>query len=98
VWLAGVTAHPNRAWVTQAARNLSMTLDDQSRHFKFLVRDRDTKFVDGFDAVFASDGLRVIKTPPKAPRANAYAERLAPSGGNAWTGRSSSAAATSSRS
>jgi putative transposase len=76
VWLAGVTAHPNRDWVTQAARNLSMSLDDQGRQFKFLVRDRDTKFVDGFDTVFASDGLRVIKTPPRSPRANAYAERF----------------------
>jgi putative transposase len=76
VWLAGVTAHPDRDWVTQAARNLSMTLDDQGRHFEFLVRDRDTKFVDRFDTVFVSDSLRVIKTPPRSPRANAYAERF----------------------
>ncbi|MDQ6617360.1 MAG: integrase core domain-containing protein [Actinomycetota bacterium] len=76
VWLAGVTAHPDCDWVTQAARNLSMTLDDQGRQFKFLLRDRDTKFVDGFDTVLASDGVRVIKTPPRSPRANAYAERF----------------------
>jgi putative transposase len=67
VWLAGVTAHPNTAWVTQGARNLSMTLDDQGRHFKFLIRDRDTKFVDGFDTVFASDATQVIKTPARSP-------------------------------
>lgn len=65
VWLTGVTAHPNRAGVTQAARNLSMTLDDQGRQFGFSIRDRDTKFVDGFDTDFASDGLRVIKTPAR---------------------------------
>jgi transposase InsO family protein len=76
VWLAGVTAHPDRDWVTQAARNLSMTLGDQGRHFKFLIRDRDTKFVDGFDTVLVSDGVRVIKTPARSPRANAYAERF----------------------
>ncbi len=76
VWLAGVTAQPNTRWVTQAARNLSMTFDDQGRHFKFLIRDRDTKFVQSFDTVFASDGTRVIKTPARSPRANAYAERF----------------------
>jgi putative transposase len=76
VWLAGVTAHPDRDCVTQAARNLSMTLDDQGRQFQYLLRDRDTKFVDGFDTVFASDGVGVIKTPARSPRANAYAERF----------------------
>jgi transposase InsO family protein len=76
VGLAGVTAHPDRDWVTQAARSLSMALDDQRRRFEFLVRDRDTKFVEGFDTVLVSDSLRVIKTPPRAPRANAYAERF----------------------
>lgn len=76
VWLAGVTAQPNTGWVTQAARNLAMTFDDQHRHFEFSIRDRDTKFVDTFDAVFASDGTQVIKTPARSPRANAYAERF----------------------
>ena len=76
VFLAGVTAHPIGSWVTQQARNRTMTLEDEGRAVKFLIRDHDTKFVGPFDEVLRSIGSRVIMTPVRAPRANAFAERF----------------------
>ena len=76
VFLAGVTANPIGAWVTQQARNLAITLEDQGRAVRFLVRDRDAKFVGPFDEVMRSIGARVILTPVRSPRANAFAERF----------------------
>jgi putative transposase len=75
VHLAGVTAHPTGAWVTQRARNLLLDADDWIGQITFLIRDRDSKFTAGFDGVFTSIGVRIVQTPPRTPVANCYAER-----------------------
>jgi transposase InsO family protein len=75
VYFAGCTAHPTATWVTQQARNLCWTLQEQGRAFRYLIHDRDAKFPSAFDTVFVAEGLEVVRTPYRAPTANAHAER-----------------------
>jgi putative transposase len=75
VRLAGLTSNPDGRWVAQKARNLVMDLTEQGKPLRFVVHDRDAKFTAAFDEVFRSEGATVIKTPIRAPNANAHAER-----------------------
>jgi putative transposase len=71
--ILGVTRNPDSAWVTQQARNLAV--GERLQAIRFVIRDRDAKFSGPFDEVFRSEGVNIVQTPIRAPRAKAFAER-----------------------
>jgi transposase InsO family protein len=75
VHLAGCTANPDGGWIAQQARQLAWSLPERATPARFLIHDRDSKFCRAFDDVFRSEGVEIIRTPFRAPQANAFAER-----------------------
>jgi putative transposase len=75
VHFAGCTASPDGRWTTQQARQLAWSLSERATPVRFLIHDRDSKFSHAFDVVFRSESVEIIRTPFRAPQANAFAER-----------------------
>jgi hypothetical protein len=75
VYLAGCTAHPDSAWVSQQARQMTWALEDRPLPMRYLIHDHDTKFMGMFDTVFESEGIEIVDIPCEAPNANSIAER-----------------------
>jgi putative transposase len=75
MYFAGCTPHPTKAWVTQQARQMVWQLEERETPMRFLIHDRDTKFTQSLDTMFMSEKLKIIRTPYRAPNANAFAER-----------------------
>ena len=76
--LLGVSAHPTGAWTTQAARNalMDLGLDNRAEPVKYLIRDRDSRYTTDFDAIFETEGIQILQSPVRAPRATAICERM----------------------
>jgi len=75
VHFAGCTANPDGRWTAQRARQLAWSLPERATMARFLIHDRDSKFSRTFDEVFQSEGVEIVRTPFRAPQANAFAER-----------------------
>ena len=75
VHLLGVTAHPTAEWTVQAARQFTWALTGRAGRVRYLIRDQAGQFTDTFDAVFAAEGINVLRSAPQCPRMNAYADR-----------------------
>ncbi|MFD0033393.1 integrase core domain-containing protein [Streptomyces sp. NPDC055059] len=76
VHVLGVTTHPTAAWATQLARNLLSDLGERATGFRDLLRDRDAKYTDAFDAVLTSENISILKSAPQVSKMNAHAERF----------------------
>jgi putative transposase len=76
VHVAGCTPNPNAPWVIERARQVTWTLAERSEPLRFLIRDRDQKFTDGFEHVFRSERIEVVRTPFRAPQSDGVAERF----------------------
>jgi putative transposase len=74
--ITGVTAHPTRDWAVQQARNLTAGLGIRITSLRFLLRERDSKYDEAFDAVFRAEEMQILKSAPQAPRMNAHCERI----------------------
>lgn len=74
--ITGVTAHPTAQWAVQQARNIAAALSERGAGPRFLLRDRDSKYTDAFDAVFTAEDTEVLLSTPRAPRRNAHCERV----------------------
>jgi putative transposase len=75
IHILGATARPSAAWVTQAARNLILDLQDIGSTARYLIRDRDGKYPVLFDAILADSGITVVRSGVRTPRMNAIMER-----------------------
>jgi putative transposase len=75
VHLAGCTANPDGRWIAQQARQLAWSLPERETPLRFLIHDRDSKFSRAFDDVFQRESVEIVRTPFRAPQANAFAER-----------------------
>jgi len=75
VEIAGITPHPNEAWMMQMARNVTMDEWGFLEGCRYLIHDRDTKFTDSFRAIVKSGHVKPLRLPAQSPNLNAYAER-----------------------